>query len=502
MLKVTSQQLTDAVGIDSEQVGRPVIVGSVQDGNINAAGNAVLKVVPKGFVVLATKFVVQPTGLAGISGALGTKDTTQGSPQVGSGGTAGQIVTDFESEVGSPAFTMTWQRQARYNTLFGSAASPDWRTAPPANVIQWSPKYPVVIPSGWTVNTGNYTGYGEWAAGQAIYGLLVSEDQARTLGFAVTSNPNDAKRNASVVSGSGDGSTQTLLAGRTGKSIRILDVQIRLQAPTNTLTTVELRQADGSRSILKLCSSNPAELIDKSLSPDIFLKGGSGLQLVTNDADACSVNVSYEFVDEEEVPGDYFWGYLEPQIYTPGDGTVGTVAAQVFTQQVEKLTLYYPRLDTLGLTATKTTAGKNKQHLLRGFCISAQKEGTSTGTTDSTDQQFFALSQAADSSTLTAVYHLSGSVNIAGDNVNAELASAGMAIGNHDQNLTIVTEGLNAPGPEDGVVRLDIVNMSATPNTVLGAKTTPTDGDMTAWAVTVWGRTIPSRFTAPINRTS
>jgi hypothetical protein len=493
MLKVTSQQLMDAVGIDANQVGRPVVLGSVANGDIPASGNLVIKKVPKGFVLLATRIVAQAYGAAGVSGALGTKDSTQGSPHAGSGGVSGYIVTDFEQEAGSPSFTMSWQRQARYNSLFGVAASPDWRTANPANLVQWAPKYPIVIPSGWVVTTGAYTNYAEWAGGQAIYGLLVSEDDARALGFSVSGQDADALRSASVVTGVGNGGTQTLLTGRAGKSIRILDIQVRLQAATNALTTVELRQSDGSRTICKFVSSNPAEMIDQAFSPEIFLKAGADLQIVTNDAEACSVNVSYEFVDADQVPGDLFWASTTPDIPTPGDGTLG--AGSAFCSSIEKLTLYYPRYDT-----TKTAAGKGRQHLLRGFSISAQKDGTIGGTSDDVDQQVFAIVAAKDSATVPAIGHSSVAVLLTFDAADAELMSSAMTLVNHDQNLTTVMGGLNAPTAEDGVLRVDMVSMNGAPNTLVSAAT-PTDGDVTDWSVSVWGRTIPSRFTAPIGRT-
>jgi len=501
MLKVTSQQLIDSVGTDVDQIGRPVVLGSMMNGDLETSGNNVLKKIPKGFVLLATKVVVQVQGAAGVTGAIGTKDSVHGSPTFSGVGTAGAITTDFEQEAGSPSFTMSWQRQARYNSLFGVAASPDWRTAHPSNIIHWEPKYPIVVPSGWVVESGPYTNFAEWCGGQAIYGLLVSEDDARQLGFAVSSQDSDLLRNASVVSGQGNGGTETLLAGRAGKSIRILDIQVRLQASTNDLTTVELRQSAGSRTICKFASSNPAEMIDKAFSPEIYLKGGADLQIVTNKSTACSVNVSYEFVDDDQVPGDAFWATMSPHLPTPGGGTIG--AGSAFLQRAEDITLYYPRLDTLGVTATKTAAGKDMQHLLRGFCISAQKDATNSGTSDDVDQQVFAISAATDASTLTAFYHGSVFVSVAGDTTNAQLLSPVMVINFHDQNLTEVVDGLNAPSPKNGVLRLDQVRMAGAPATAVSA-VTPSDatGDMLDWNVTVWGRTIPARFTAPINRTS
>jgi hypothetical protein len=71
-----------------------------------------------------------------------------------------------------------------------------------------------------------------------------------------------------------------------------------------------------------------------------------------------------------------------------------------------------------------------------------------------------------------------------------------IALVNHDQNVTECQGGLNVPTQDNGSLRVDTINMSDTPNTILGVATTPTDGHITEWYVSVWGRTIPTRATS------
>jgi hypothetical protein len=510
MLKVTSQQLTDAVGNGFSEVGRPFALGSVKDGNTLQADRQVLEPIPKGYVLLATHFSVSTGGAASVAGNPGTtKDALQASPSSGQGGGSGVGGMRIQHTGGTDAVELFFKRFARFATLFGNAAAPDWRTAPPGNLATWSPKYPVVLPSGFQVRPNNatyYSGvaansYAEYPGGQAVSGLLVSEDDARMLGFGIASGKgagsySAADRTQLVASSQGNGSAEDLAAGRTGKSIRILDINLRLQARTNAATTVELRQKGDSRTICKFVTSNPAELIDKSWSPDIFLKGGETLELVTNVSGSCSIIVSYEYVNDDEIPGDHFWGSQVPHVPTPTEGTVGVDS--VFCTNAIPLTLYYPRLDTLGETATKTAAGKGRQHFIRGYTISAQKAGSIGGSSDDVDQQLFCITAAGPDSTLPAFRNTSVAINHTGDvsEGGANAVTPTIALVNHDQNVTECQGGLNVPTQDNGSLRVDTINMSDTPNTILGVATTPTDGHITEWYVSVWGRTIPTRATS------
>jgi len=499
MLKVTSQQLMDAVGTGIDEVGRPYYAGSVKQGDILTTTREIVQDVPKGFVLLATRFSVATGGAAALTGNAGTnKDAAQASPSIGSGGSAGAVAMQLQPSFGVNGGTLQFHRFARFNNLFVDAGSPDWRNAVPADLANWEPKYPVVIPSGWSVRPQQqgYSGYSEWAGGQAVQGLLVSEDDARALGFAVSGSSTQAERTQLVSSSVGTGASQVLVSGRDGRAIRIMDIQLRMQARSNTTTTVELRQSTGSRTIMKFVSSNPAELIDKQISPDIFLRDGADLELVTNVAGSCSVNVSYEFVEPDEVPGDHFWACQTPDMPTPGTGTTGLFS--VFCTASSDITLYYPRLDSLGLTATKTAAGTGRQHFLRGYVVSAQKDGSLTGTSDTLDQQLFAISTAENGEDQISFRHTGVYADVAGnvdETGGSQSISPVMPLTGHDQTLTECASGLNSPAAENGVIRVDTVNMADVPSTLnVGSLATPTNGNMTEWYVSVWGRTAPTTF--------
>ena len=70
-----------------------------------------------------------------------------------------------------------------------------------------------------------------------------------------------------------------------------------------------------------------------------------------------------------------------------------------------------------------------------------------------------------------------------------------MPLTGHDQTLTECASGLNSPAAENGVIRVDTVNMADVPSTLnVGSLATPTNGNMTEWYVSVWGRTAPTTF--------
>lgn len=507
MLKTTSQQIIDRIGVGPEEVGRPVVLGSNPDLNPTTGGNSVLKSIPKGYVLAVTKVTAQAAGAFGISGAVGTKDALLGSPHSGAGGTAGHYQVDFEQTAGDADQSLRFQRFARYNTVFGTGSSPDFRNSHPSNVAQWEPKYPLIVPSEWTADSrdDSSAAYGEAVAGCAVYGVLISEGDALQLGLCTTNTSPASERFMGFTSSIGTGGTETLVAAKTGYGIRILDIYIRFQPSTNTDTTVSLVQNDGTRTILKWTNSNPNEPIEESLSPDIFLKSGSALDLVTTTADVQSVCVSYEYVEEREIPNDHFWGEIHPTFGTPAAGTTGT--GSCFTTAISEMTLYYPGLDgtsdrtSSSLTVTATTPGTGKQHLVRGFSISAQKSGSGTGTTDDADQSAMALVGGQTGLTDIGFSHTSAIAQITGD-ATVELLSPLLLFTEHDQNLTYSEDRVSLPiKADDGVVRVDVLGWAADAQSLTGTLTPSNDGSVEDWSVSVWGRTIPTTFTAPISRT-
>jgi hypothetical protein len=453
------------------EVGRMMHWGAVLD---QQTGPTNAFTVPVGQTFLMTHVHVQAdTLLAGIA------DAFQASPAPTVYG------VNLNDAAGSGQSVISFLAFRRWQGLFEVQNSPNWRNAPPSNVIEWKLKYPIPVPSGWTVQS--VTG-GEWGNQVAVYGYLVSEDGARTAGYKVSTSTTDANRRHGVASAITTASSATMIGGRTGQCIRILDMCVRIQPETNTTNKVRLHQVDG-RTIFAFTNNNPSDLLERKFSPDgVFLKSGQGLQLIGTIAGGASVTVSYEYVDEADVPADVFWGYVEPSLPTPSGPTVGTsdFVAAISTS----VTLYYPGMDRASRTnIEKTAPGVGYQHVVRGWAVSAQKD-----TTTAPDQTLLAISTGATGGQVEV-----GVLGTAQSNVQL---SPVYTFGGHDQCLLAVMDDLALACPKDtGSIWIDTIAANAGTG-LLSVAGTPdsTDADIDEWGVTVWGRTLPTRFTDPTNR--
>lgn len=492
MLKATSQQITDSIWGGVEDVGaQPVVIGASLNGEIQAGGTAVLNSVPPGQVFLATHFSMQALGLYGISGTQG-KDF-MASPSLAALG------FDIESSTGTTESEVKALRFTRNQTAFQQGATPTWRSAVPSNYTLWKPKYPIAIPAGWEINNTANTLFGEWVNFSAVYGVLVSEESARTMGYAVSNSAVDADRVTGVVSSLGTASATTILAGRTGKSIRILDVHIRMQPDQEASNVLQLSQTTDNRVWCEVANSTPGEMIDQSFSPDIWLKAGEGIQIQTTVADTASVVISYEFVDADEVPGDAWWACVNPTIPTPGATAGGFQNA--YREASTQIELYYPRRDADGdSTFTKTTAGTGFQHIVRGYVASAQKTASGSTSADDVDQQVFAIAGGPGSFSFG---HASIVVNLLVDGFNYQVSQV-FGIGYQRQNLLSVVDDINVPVADDGAMYVEAYGFAPDVSaafTPAGSVTpTATDGDIDNWSVSMWGRTVPTKFPYVLNR--
>lgn len=456
-----------------DEIGQAQAFGAVLD-QTTGATRAIL--VPDGQVFLVTHIMVQAeTLLSGVAGA-----TPSGQEIASPGPTAYGIRV---SDTAAATTDLTFLTFRRWQQTFVPENSPNWRNAPPDNIVGWEPKYPIPIPSGWTIK--NTTG-GEFGNMVACYGYLVSEEAAKTLGYRATNTATAANRRMGFTTGTPTTSFADLVAARADKCIRILDIYVRIQAETNTTNKVTLAQTDG-RVIFSWTNNNPSDLKEAKISPEIFLKAGQALQLKGTIAGAASVCVTYEYVDLDEVPSDSWWAYVEPDLPTPNVTRVGAFVN--FPAISTAITCYYPGQDSRGRSATtKTSPTQGFQHVVRGFCINIQKD-----TTFPPDQTLLALSTGASAG-------------------NVELSGLGITQGNvqisptfssamHDQCVLAVANGLNIPcKKDDGAIYVDTI--AAAPGNLLVITQTPisTDADIDEWSVTVWGKTIPSKWTNPSNR--
>lgn len=474
MLTTTAQQL-HASNLGETQSGQQTdydaTVSTADVGN-NAQ---TIRVIPRGQVFLITQIVVQADQTTGGFFTAWTPNNIAFEQ-------AGVSFNDASVTRQGAALFMAARRQ---QADFDSGNTPSWRNAPPGNVIKWTPKYAIPVPSGWRVMVD---AAGEFASRASVYGMMVDEDSARTLGYSVSTTATDADRRYGMVNSSGTASATTIIAGRTGQSIRILDMHIRMQTATFATNTLTLQQVDG-RKVLEMSASSMADVQEHAFSPGIFLKSGQGLQIQTTAANTVSVNISYEFVDEDEVPGNHWWACVNPAYPSPGTNVVqnplnppGSNIA--VGRESTAITVYYPRRDV-----TATVALGRDQHVLSGYAVSILKDSTtnpvqtlltiSAGTADGNIR--------LDSRSSTALQ------------TNYQLSNVYGASG-HDQSVVSVIDQIRVPaGPANG---LYVDTMSLGPHTSFGLAATPADAtaNVEHWAVTVWGYTDGDINSFPQNR--
>lgn len=474
MLKTTSQQLIDSLGFEGGRVGQPMLMSTALDQTIISGNTHNLIDVPDGYVFLCTHIVVQADAMA----HLGTAD---GSP-TGSDGKSyfGLQLRDLGDNVNG---TVDFRAFTRYSGIFNDGATPDWRTAPPSNGLTWKLKYPFAVPQGWTI--GQSVAPSAWGNQSAVYGVMVSASAARQMGYATHNASPTADRRMGITSAGKDTGTTTMLTGVAGQCIRILDVQIRMQPIAASSNQVTLQQGDGTK-IFVAHNDNPAEHLNMQFSPTWYLKAGEDLELVIDQAYSSGVNITYEYVDEDEVPSDAWFAVVEPEYPTPSTQTIGNATVPL-TTTVNEVTCYYAKPDATG-SHTRTSPTKGFQHFLNGYAISIQKSATTQNAADDTEQTRFTVSTGASGGAVGASV---GGVT----QTNYQMAPVFVGAG-HDHAAYAYVDGINIPGkPDDGSLWVDVIGFK-------GLFTTPSAGDnnIDGFAVSLWGRTAPSFVTNRTNK--
>jgi hypothetical protein len=435
-------------------------------------GAKTMLTVPEGQVFLITHIVVQPETLQhGLSGA------TPSGAEIAS---PNQTVYGFDlnDATGTGQSVANFLTFRRWQQTFEFQDSPNWRNAAPSNVVTWPLRFPIPVPSTWTVSS---TVGGEFGNHAAVYGYLVSEAGARTAGYKVSRSATDTDRMCGIASAAPTTSAATMVTARAGYSIRILDMYVRVQAQTNTTNKVTLQQEDGQK-IFSWTSNNPTDMVDQAISPDIFLKPGQALQIVGTVAATASVCVVWEHVPEAEVPSDSWFAYIEPGFPSPGAPKTGLTSNIV--SDSSPIILYYPRRAT-----TKTSPTTGFQHIVRGYQVSIQKS-----TTFPPDQTLVTISEG----TTGGAVQLSGTTT----QTNRQITPVFAAV-NHDQSVQVAVSGLNIPcRRDDGALWVDAMSLNQGQSELAILLLTPdgTDGDLDEWSMTLWGRTIPNKFTNMSNR--
>lgn len=466
-IKVTSASLHERYRNNETGLGEPMAIGLPID-HSNAT-ERVMYQVPDDRVLLLTHLVAQADdGLTLLTQAAGSPTTAA-------------LVGMNVGSPSNPHYNPSFLGFRRWQATFDSANTPSWLNAPPGNVVSWKPKYPIVVGPGLQINSGQNAGaFGHL---QGAYGYLLSREQAGSLGFPIQPSATEGDRRYAVQSTAGStsfASPRELLAGRAGRSIRILDVHIRMQPQENELLTLEMMQDDGvtPRTFFKMASANPSDLAEMSFSPDIYLKAGASLDIRTSHNLLCSVNVIAEYVDEEHLPLNHWWSVVDPILPTPSistGGSYGTAPFEIFTKKSTPVVPYFPGRDAVG-----PTMPSGHQYIVNGYGFYAQQDNAAN-----TDKLLFTISSGLDEGSIYAsAYNLPAQTNY-------QIAPV-FNVSRHDQLTYGVVDDVNLPARGDfgspsasgdpGTIYIDSAGLGATTGTPTGTM------NVISWAVCLWGQ--------------
>lgn len=460
---------------EMDEVGVPMVIGTSKDIYNGAEGMIQASGIPSGMCFIVQRIVGQGATSVipyDLSPVLLTPSATLAPLD-------GILFADTAGTVQWSAVFRPFQRA--HSTFF--AITPRWQNAEPINKINWKLKHPLCVPSGWNIQG---TQNGAFNSTFAVYGRLISQTEARDMGFTVSNSVTDTDRMCGVDSLMTFSTTQIIVPAKTGYSIQILDIVIRNQPVAAVLTsgTVTVEQGDG-RPIFVLPNNNPGDLAEQVFSPGIYLKSGQSLNAKSSTALIGNVVVSWRYVPDAEVPADHFWACIEPGLPTPA--TTGVGIAEVGKTFSHEITCFYPARNT-----TKTSPTKGYQHIVRGYMVAIQKEpynGASAELLDASDNFACRISQG------TAGSPPGLSIATVTDS-SASPISPVFTANNHDMHVSMVVDDVNMPCKQDnGSIWIDTLAYGP------ALLTTPiTTAGIDEFWVTVWGKTIPNRFTDPTHR--
>src|SRR5262245_2864006 len=218
MLRYTTHQIREA--LLAGDLGQPFTLASKREQSDSTSpgySDRSLFRVPRGQVALILSVCTQAgENKAGLAAAFAP------SPQPS---VAGLTVTNEDSDQIGIANFLSFRRP---ETFFMGTSTPTSRSAPPGNVGLWQPKYAFPIPGGCVVET-NVT-LGEFGNHGACDMVLVDGATAASMGYNVSANGDTSRHRLYGVTATS--SEQTLVAGKAGLHIRLLDINIRLQPAT------------------------------------------------------------------------------------------------------------------------------------------------------------------------------------------------------------------------------------------------------------------------------
>jgi hypothetical protein len=370
----------------------------------------------------------------------------------------------------SPGAAVTETLKAvAFNRHLAFGAANDLRSQPDIQ-FDWEPSVPLVVPSGWSLVSATASDQGQ---AFSCYGYLISDGDARELGFDVSTASAQTDRRWIQTGLAATNGTQTLIAARTGMSIQILDIYARLQPEQGgTTAKMTLQQTDGDTvmDFINHCRANTSEW---KLSPGIYLEPGVGLRLIGNagvvgaSGPRGTVVVIARYVDSADVPGNAWWSYTVPVPPTPATFTP-TVGVGTARNRNTRTSCFYPRSNT-----SKAEAGAGYAHILQGYSLTAQKTNASPS-----DLIFCAL--ATDTTT-------PGNTDTVGQSTLSLSASLyqishTFGFGGAEQTLNASLDNVNIPIPAGQAIWFTAFNWDL-------AGAIAADADVSQWSLTCWGRT-------------
>lgn len=374
-----------------------------------------------------------------------------------------------------------WPGVHRVNAIH-AASTPTELSAIPDRPICWEPAHPIIVPSkgsAYSLQTSATAG------GFALYGYMLSNGDAATLGLETSTLASNASGRRICYAAIDISSTDTEIApARTGYSIKILDVSYRSNPRAHTLSTfariyenvdnaATYSPGGGDQTVFLFSNDNP-DVSEVNFSPGIYLTSGTSLRAVgsgTAAAMMASINVIFEYVPDRDIPRNHWWVCAQPVLPTPATGTIGT--GSLVTAESTTLSLYYPYSGD-----TKTIPNKGLQHVVEGVLWSLQKDEDATS-----DHVVWALTTGTAGGNLGLSSYALTQTNY--------LITPIMMAGGHNMNHTGAIDELRVPCPKDtGIVMVDSMAVGAD----LISTPSATGNNILNWAVTAWGETVPATY--------
>lgn len=340
--------------------------------------------------------------------------------------------------------------------------------APPDIPVDWQPRHPIMVPSELITNS---TQASSSSGGLTGYGYIVDEQTAQSMGFDPVAGPHGTAQRLVMDGQAITNGVQDLVVAKTGQSICILDLYVRLQ-PKSVAGTATITLKDGDGNVLfKFRNDNRANCKEWKFSPEFYLPASKKLT-VTGDAQSSgrgSVAIIAKYVDASDVPPNFFYSYSTPTHASPSATTVATVGKRATTT----FTLTYPRTGN-----TATTPGQGKRHHVEGILFSANKDNTLTSD--------LAIAWVSTGTSTSSTVGLGGALSVTAAN---KALMPPQALGFPMQTVSFLVDQVNIPCVAN--TGLILFETFAIAGTGIGTPAA-TDTDVADWGVTVWGRTLPT----------